>query len=120
MTTDVRTIALARDVRLFLERNADPAEEPAHHRGGIVTGQRWGSGTCSRSRRVAVEGAGGGDASDAAHQAAAVGTGSKGIVSAGRWLVVGRGRCAIVRLPADLSFEQIPNTSEIGATLALG
>ena len=67
-----------------------------------------------------MEGAGGGHASDATHHAAAVGTGGKRIWSAGRWLVAGHGRWAIVRLPAALMFEQIPNTSEVGVALALG
>ena len=67
-----------------------------------------------------MEGAGCGDAPNTAHQAAAVGTSGERIVSAGRGLAVGRGRCAFARLLADLSFEQIPNTSEIEAAGAVG
>ena len=60
-------------------------------------------------------------ASDAAHQAATLGTGGERIVRSARLgLAVRRWRRAVVGLPIRMGFEQSPNTREIEAALALG
>jgi hypothetical protein len=57
----------------------------------------------------------------AAHQAAAIGAGGKGIVkSVRRGLAVHRGRRAVAGPLASLGFKQIPSPCEVEAALALG